>query len=142
MRCRTLPCVRIEAILNDGPLTTATNDPSDLEPLTPRHLLLLRTKPTMPPGLFYSKAKVCTLGKDGGKSKLIADLFWTRWVREYLPLMQERRSSRHCGTRPLQGMRGYSWCSPGVHMRETGCKQHRTNNLHVEEQPTFFSCLR
>ena len=77
----------VEAIINDRPLTTVTNDPNDLEPLTPNHLLLLRAKPVMSPGLFqrgdlHSRRWYRQV-------QYIADLFWKRWVREYLPLMQE-----------------------------------------------------
>lgn len=41
-----------EAILNDRPLTKLSDDPTDLEPLTPNDLLLLKGKPVMPPGVF------------------------------------------------------------------------------------------
>ena len=78
----------VEAILNDRPITTVTNDLNDLEPLTPNHLLQLKTNPIMPPGLFqkrdlYSQRK-------WRQVQYLADLFWKRWIREYLPLMQER----------------------------------------------------
>lgn len=79
---------KVEAIINDRPLTMVTNDPNDLEPLTPNHLLLLRSKPVMPPRLFqrgdlYSRTR-------WRQVRYIADFFWKRWVREYLPLMKER----------------------------------------------------
>ncbi|XP_034081069.1 uncharacterized protein LOC117552007 [Gymnodraco acuticeps] len=78
----------VEAIMNDRPITTVTNDPNDLEPLTPNHLLQLRTNPILPPGLFqredlYSQRR-------WKQVQYLADLFWKRWTREYLPLMQER----------------------------------------------------
>ena len=38
----TLMC-KVEAIVNGRPLTKLSNDPRDLEPLTPNHLLLLRS---------------------------------------------------------------------------------------------------
>ena len=41
----------VEAILNDRPITKLM-DANDLEPLTPNHLLLLRGKPALPPGVF------------------------------------------------------------------------------------------
>lgn len=34
----------VEAILNDCPITTASDDPNDLEALRPNHLLLLKGK--------------------------------------------------------------------------------------------------
>ncbi|PWA32804.1 hypothetical protein CCH79_00018048 [Gambusia affinis] len=47
----TVMC-EIEAILNDCPITRLSDEPNDLEPLTPNHLLLLKGKPALPPGLF------------------------------------------------------------------------------------------
>lgn len=41
-----------EAILNDRPITKLSDDPNDLEPLAPNHILLMKGKPALPPGLF------------------------------------------------------------------------------------------
>ena len=43
---------KAEAMLNDRPITKLTDDPNDLEPLTPNHILLMKGKPSSPPGLF------------------------------------------------------------------------------------------
>ena len=48
---QTLMC-EAESIINGRPLTTVSNDPRDLEPLTPNHLLLLRQDTPLPPGIF------------------------------------------------------------------------------------------
>ncbi|KAJ8375702.1 hypothetical protein SKAU_G00062820 [Synaphobranchus kaupii] len=64
----TLLC-EAEAIINSRPITKASSDPNDLEALTPNHLLLLKTKPSLPPG------RQTYPGSDG---------------REYLPQLQER----------------------------------------------------
>ncbi len=45
----------VEAIINGHPMTKASTDPSDLEALTPNHLLLLRTSPSLPPGEFKNE---------------------------------------------------------------------------------------
>jgi len=42
-----------EAILNSMPITMPSNDINDLEAVTPQHLLLLKTNPNLPPGLFH-----------------------------------------------------------------------------------------
>lgn len=78
-----------EAILNDRPITKMSDDSMDLEALTPNHLLLLKTKPILPPGLF---AKEDLYSRRRWKQvQYMADLFWKRWTQEYLPLIQERQ---------------------------------------------------
>lgn len=47
--------LQTEAILNSRPITTPSNDPNDLEALTPNHLLLLKPQPSLPPGLFHDR---------------------------------------------------------------------------------------
>ena len=47
----TLTC-EVEAIVNGRPITKVSDDPRDPEALTPNHLLLLRSGPALPPGLF------------------------------------------------------------------------------------------
>ena len=85
---QTVLC-EVESIINGRPLTSISDDVNDLLPLTPYHLLLLKSQPTMPPGIF-SKNDAYTR-KCWKQVQYIADLFWTRWTREYLPLLQERQ---------------------------------------------------
>jgi len=78
----------VQGILNSRPLSPVSSDPKDLEPLTPNHLLLLRSNPNLPPGIFskddvYSKRRWRQI-------QYIADIFWRRWLKEYLPTLQER----------------------------------------------------
>ena len=42
----------VEANINSRPLTTVSNDPDNLESLTPNHLLLMKTNSSLPPGVF------------------------------------------------------------------------------------------
>lgn len=79
----------VEAILNDRPITSASDDPNDLEALTPNHLIQLKGKPILPPGLFSKEDMY--LRRRWRQVQYIADLFWKRWTKEYLPMMQERQ---------------------------------------------------
>ncbi|XP_067022151.1 uncharacterized protein [Acropora muricata] len=45
----------VEATLNSRPLCAISDDPNDLQPLTPNHLLLQRTVSTLPPGTFVKE---------------------------------------------------------------------------------------
>jgi hypothetical protein len=47
----TLFC-EVESILNGRPITEMSNDISDLNVLTPNHLILQRTGESLPPGVF------------------------------------------------------------------------------------------
>ena len=85
---RTLLC-EVEAILNSRPITTVSNDPQDLEPLTPNHILLWNTKPILPPGVFDKNDLY--VRRRWKQVQYMSDLFWKRWCQEYLPLMQERQ---------------------------------------------------
>lgn len=78
-----------EVILNDRPITKISDDPNDLEPLTPNHLLTLKRKPTLPPGVFEQHD--IYVRRRWKQSQYISDLFWKRWAKEYLSNLQERQ---------------------------------------------------
>lgn len=84
----TLMC-EIEAILNDRPITKNSDHHNDLEALTPNHLLLMRQQPNLPPGVFTKSDNYCR--RRWRQVQYMANLFWNRWVKEYLPLLQERQ---------------------------------------------------
>lgn len=77
-----------EAILNSRPITKLSEDANDLEPLTPNHILLMKGKPILPPGVFNEQDLY--VKRRWRQVQYIADLFWKRWIKEYLPLLQER----------------------------------------------------
>ena len=45
----------VEATLNSRPLCAISDDPNDLQPLTPNYLLLQRTVSALPPGTFVKE---------------------------------------------------------------------------------------
>ncbi len=76
-----------EAILNDCPITKLSDDPNDLEALTPNHIWQLRSKPFLPPGLFQKSDLY--IRRRWRQVQYLSDLFWKKWIKEYLPLLQE-----------------------------------------------------
>ena len=79
----------VEAIINGRPITKASMDPHDLEALTPNHLLLLKALPSLPPGVFQEADMYAR--RRWKQVQYMSDLFWKRWVKEYLPQLQERQ---------------------------------------------------
>ena len=78
----------VESILNSRPLVPVTFDPDD-EPLTPNHLLLLRGSVYLPPGLFNKRYSYA--GRRWAQTQYLANEFWRRWVREFLPNITYRQ---------------------------------------------------
>ncbi|XP_068735362.1 uncharacterized protein [Montipora capricornis] len=76
-------------ILNSRPLTPCSDDPNDLEPLTPNHLLLERKHLALPPGLFVHEDLYGR--KQWRRAQFLADCFWKKWIKEYLPTLQKRQ---------------------------------------------------
>ncbi len=74
---QTVMC-EVEAILNSRPLTSVSDNPNDLEPLTPNHLLQLKVQPLLPPGLFVKEDLYSR--RPWRQVQYIADLFWKRWI--------------------------------------------------------------
>ena len=78
----------VESIINGRPITKVSDDPRDNEALTPNHLLMLRPGSPLPPGRFvkedlYSRRR-------WRQVQCLADVFWRRWLKEYLPSLQRR----------------------------------------------------
>ena len=78
----------VTSILNSRPICPSSDDPNDLEPLTPNHLLLQRRNLFIPPGVFAKEDLYSR--KQWRHAQFIADCFWSRWIREYVPTLQQR----------------------------------------------------
>lgn len=76
-------------LLNSRPLTVLTEDPANPEPLTPNHLLLGRANSLPPPDVFSERE--ISSKKRWRAAQAVADLFWRRWIDEFVPTMMERR---------------------------------------------------
>jgi hypothetical protein len=74
-------------IVNSHSLSTANlNNPTSLYPLTPNHLLTMKTNVVLPPGEFCSADSYCR--KRWCRVQYLANAFWERWRKEILSVMQ------------------------------------------------------
>ena len=86
---RTLVC-EVTAIVNSRPLSVENlNDPLSELPLTPNHLLTMKSKVLLPPPGKFLKPDLYTR-KRWRRIQYIANEFWTRWRKEYLSNLQSR----------------------------------------------------
>ena len=76
----------VEKILNDRPLTRMGSDPRDDTPLTPNHVLLLRQNSS---GSFLDTDDN-TIRRRWKTVQRIANVFYDRFIAEYLPTLQSR----------------------------------------------------
>ncbi|KAK2551629.1 hypothetical protein P5673_027396 [Acropora cervicornis] len=77
----------VEKILNDCPLVPPSSDPRDPEPLSPSKLLLLGPNMCCHPDKMHGVNDQYG-GKRWRQAQYLADIFWKRWIREYLPTLQ------------------------------------------------------
>ena len=83
-----------EAIVNNRLLTTFSIDHKDPEPLTPNHLLVLRARPTFPPGKFVKLVLQEELASDSVASRhLLTEVDKGVFA---IPTTTKRRSGGHC----------------------------------------------
>ena len=85
---QTLFC-EIEAVMNSRPISRVSGDPNDLEALTPNHLLLMKSNPMLPPVLAEETGP--HVKRRWKQIQYLAEIFWKRWLKEYLPMLQERQ---------------------------------------------------
>ena len=83
----TLMC-EVESILNQKPLAYVGDDVSDYEYLTPNHFLIGERI-----NFFLTEIsdKNLNLRKKWKVAQAASQIFWKRWIHEYLPLLTIRR---------------------------------------------------
>lgn len=79
----------IEHSINSRPLTHVSTDPRDRESLTPNHFLIGCSSGNLKLG-SYDNANACTK-KQWRIAQMLADTFWRRWLREYVPTLLTRK---------------------------------------------------
>lgn len=84
---RTLFC-EIEAIVNSRPLTTVSSD--DMNPLTPNHALGIECGIIVPPPGNFQRDDIY-MRKRWRRVQYFTNLFWSKWKKEYLCSLQERK---------------------------------------------------
>ncbi|XP_052065131.1 uncharacterized protein LOC127704931 [Mytilus californianus] len=87
---RTFMC-EAAAIVNSRPLTLDNlNDPLSEEPLTPNHILTMKSKIILPPPGQFQRSDIYS-GKRWRRVQFLANEFWNRWRKEYLSNLQSRK---------------------------------------------------
>ena len=80
--------VQVEAILNSRPLTKLSEDPNDMQPLTPAHFLVGNPLTCFPePSLVHLPATRLSRWQ---RIEQLRQHFWNRWKKEYLHTLQKR----------------------------------------------------
>lgn len=81
----------VMAVINSRPLTAEhLNDPSGPEPLTPNHILTMKSADILPPPGHFVKEDLY-LQKRWRWVQYLTNEFWTRWKKEYLLNLQSRQ---------------------------------------------------
>lgn len=84
---------QVEAILNSRPLNPLSDDPKDIQALTPGHFLV--GEPLITPLPFAIDPKPASYGvKLWRDRQRMVGHFWNRWQTEYLSTLQERKKWR------------------------------------------------
>ncbi|KAL7724946.1 hypothetical protein ACLKA6_002310 [Drosophila palustris] len=83
--------VEVEAVLNSRPIVADSNNPNDVEAITPAHLLVGRTLATLPPapGHLEDDSKLSYLRRWRVVSA-VKERFCASWSRDYLLGMQQK----------------------------------------------------
>lgn len=89
----------VEHMLNSRPLTYVSSTAGDPQALTPNHILLGRESPSLPPSMLSDEE--LPTRRRWKQAQLIAEHFWRRWSREYVPTLIKREKWTR-DTRQLQ----------------------------------------
>ena len=79
----------VEKILNGRPITQINSSVGDPKPLTPNMLLLLRSNEGVPEALCKQNDNYHQ--RRWAQIQYMSDVFWRRWVKEYLPSLHKRQ---------------------------------------------------
>ena len=94
--------IQIESILNSRPLAAMSNDPNDLQSITPAHFLLGRAVSDIP-NMTNNMDKNISLSQRFKLLERIKRSFWKSWHRDYLVTLQVRKRWLHSGPKFSEG---------------------------------------
>lgn len=80
--------LEVEAIINVKSLGYVSADIADIDPVTPNSLLMGQPDGLLPQ-VVYPESKILS-HRRWRHSQILADHFWTRFIRDYLPSLQTR----------------------------------------------------
>ena len=79
----------VESTLNSRPLTSLSDDPDDVQVLTSNHFLIGKMVKHFNNNEFSSRD--INSRKRWRSLQALANMFWARFIKEYLPTLQERK---------------------------------------------------
>ena len=79
----------VESTLNSRPLTSLSDDPDDVQVLTSNHFLIGKMVKHFNNNEFSSRD--INSRKRWRSVQALANMFWVRFIKEYLPTLQERK---------------------------------------------------
>ena len=85
--------VEVESIVNCRPLTIDTLGDESVETLSPHNLLSMKSKVILPPPGHFDEADVYCR-KRWRTVQYLANIFWSRWRKEFLSSLQTRQKWR------------------------------------------------
>nr|XP_022906734.1 uncharacterized protein LOC111418423 [Onthophagus taurus] len=81
---------QIEAVLKSRPLSALSEDPNDLQPLTPAHFLCLEPVSSFVVDSNLTQESISGMSRWKLIQRMMGD-FWKRWQQEYLHALQQRQ---------------------------------------------------
>jgi len=78
----------VEFVVNQRPLVPVSDDPSDLNAISPNDLLVQKSMCPLPPGVFDPDQK--HFRQSWKRVQALTNAFWRRWISTYLPTLIKR----------------------------------------------------
>ena len=82
-----------ESIVSSRPLTSVSDNTDDLESLRPNHFLIGRSSPNTNFANIIQKKNINSRTKRKSV-EAVTNMYWKRWINEYLPLLTLQKQLR------------------------------------------------